>query len=334
MRSFLFVLGIGMALLSGSLVSAHASTRPDGHAPMGVMGDHMHNRGEWMVAYRFMDMSMEDSRNGTSPVSTSDVLADYMVAPLKMNMQMHMFGLMLAPWQRCTLMFMTSQVKKSMDLQTRAGVRFTTKSSGIGDLSATALLRLYDSTTGHLQATVGASLPTGSIDKKGDTPMAADSQLPYPMQLGSGTVDPILALTWVTHYERWSWGAQGKTRLRMGTNDRDYHLGNHYQATGWGALVLRRWLSVSGRLALSRQENIDGADPDLQPQMVPTADPLARAGTRLEGAVGVNGRVPEGTLRKLRVAVELIAPLVQDLDGPQLETKWTLFTGLQYDGTW
>jgi hypothetical protein len=41
-----------------------------------------------------------------------------------------------------------------------------------------------------------------------------------------------------------------------------------------------------------------------------------------------------GALAGLRLAVEFVAPLYQDLDGPQLETDWTLTTGIQYAGTW
>ena len=39
------------------------AARPDGHAPISVMGDHMHAMGEWMVSYRYMTMDME----GTTP---------------------------------------------------------------------------------------------------------------------------------------------------------------------------------------------------------------------------------------------------------------------------
>ena len=31
--------------------------RPDGHAPIPVMGDHMHGKGEWMFSYRYMYMN-------------------------------------------------------------------------------------------------------------------------------------------------------------------------------------------------------------------------------------------------------------------------------------
>jgi hypothetical protein len=37
-------------------VSGLAPGRPDGHAPLGVMGDHRHASGEWMLSYRFARM--------------------------------------------------------------------------------------------------------------------------------------------------------------------------------------------------------------------------------------------------------------------------------------
>ncbi len=41
------------------------------------------------------------------------------------------------------------------------------------------------------EANLGLTLyfPTGSIDERGATPMGPNMQLPYPMQLGSGTYD-------------------------------------------------------------------------------------------------------------------------------------------------
>lgn len=39
--------------------------RPGGHAPIGVMGDHQHGKGELMFSYRYMTMSMHGNRKGT-----------------------------------------------------------------------------------------------------------------------------------------------------------------------------------------------------------------------------------------------------------------------------
>ena len=43
--------------------------RADSHAPIGVMGDHLHGAGEFMISYRYMHMDMAGSRIGTRRVS-------------------------------------------------------------------------------------------------------------------------------------------------------------------------------------------------------------------------------------------------------------------------
>ncbi|MEC9283173.1 MAG: hypothetical protein VX642_10700, partial [Bdellovibrionota bacterium] len=44
---------------------AHISDRVDGHAPIGVMADHSHNKGEMMASYRLMQMDMDGIINGS-----------------------------------------------------------------------------------------------------------------------------------------------------------------------------------------------------------------------------------------------------------------------------
>jgi len=38
-----------------------SSARPDGHAPIGVMGEHTHKAGEWMLSYRYRNMFMSET---------------------------------------------------------------------------------------------------------------------------------------------------------------------------------------------------------------------------------------------------------------------------------
>jgi hypothetical protein len=40
--------------------------------------------------------------------------------------------------------------------------------------------------------------------------------------------------------------------------------------------------------------------------------------------------MPRGMFSGLRIAIEMGVPAYQRLDGPQLETDWTLTTGVQY----
>ncbi|HNP59899.1 MAG TPA: hypothetical protein PKM72_03605, partial [Nitrospirales bacterium] len=81
----------GERLVIGNFYQAE---RPDSHAPVGVMQDHTHNKGEFMFTYRYMYMYMDKMRNGTDNLSNNDVLKDFAVTPKNMTTQMHMFSAM------------------------------------------------------------------------------------------------------------------------------------------------------------------------------------------------------------------------------------------------
>jgi hypothetical protein len=181
----------------------------------------------------------------------------------------------------------------------------------------------------HLHLNFGVSFPTGSITEKDATP-AGSMRLPYPMQLGSGTFDLLPGLTYTGKTEGLSWGAQVLGTLRTGRNDEDWRLGHAWQLDGWLARPWLDWLSSSLRLHWRQWGDVQGADPVLNPRMVPTADPDLRAGRRLDVGVGLNFLVPRGALAGQRFAVEATFPVYQHLDGPQLEQDWQVTAGWQY----
>lgn len=309
------------------------------HAPVGVMGDHVHDQGEWMLSYRYMRMDMKQNQVGTEDVSPAEIVDaagpyQFMVAPVEMPMNMHMFGLMYAPLDRVTLMAMIPFVTRSMDHITRPGGAFTTESQGVGDLQLSVLYQPWENEHHSVHFQLGFSSPTGSIDERDDTPMGANVQLPYPMQIGSGTFGLLFGGTYNGHRGPWAWGSQVSAVVWLGTNDRDYRLGDEYEVTGWGSYAVTRWLSGSFRLAWTQDFDIDGADPALNPLMVQTADPSLQAGRRLDALFGLNfdpGSVGglgfmEGTL----IGVEGGLPAYQSLDGPQLGTSWLVTAGIQY----
>ena len=179
--------------------TTHASTAFS-HAPIGVMGDHLHEKGEWMLSYRFMNMHMDGMRSGTNDVSSAEVgttanslggetmrmgnFADgtprlmtvpgtYRVSPLEMDMKMHMFGLMYGVSDRVTAMAMLNYVEKDMTLLSYRGMTGTNEvgtfkgsTSGIGDTQISAMVKLKDTEHHKLHFNIGLSLPTGSIKEK------------------------------------------------------------------------------------------------------------------------------------------------------------------------
>ena len=216
-----------------------------------------------------------------------------------------------------------------MDHVTRMGMGFSTETDGIGDLGLNALFVLHHGDATRVHGSLGLSAPTGSIDERGDTPAMANAKLPYPMQLGSGTWDILPAVTALFQTPSLSLGAQVSARFRLDENDNDYTLGDRVAMTAWVACPLNQSLSLSARLDYSDWDDIDGADPDLNPMMVPTARTDLRGGSRLDAGLGANLYIRDGILAGNRIALEFQVPVHQDLDGPQLETDliWTL--GLQ-----
>ena len=310
--------------------SSHDHTRPDAHAPIGVMGDHLMREGEIMLSYRFMVMDMDGNRTGTDRVDVP--LPGYMVSPTRMTMDMHMLGVMYAPGDRLTLALMLPFTSISMDhIRNSDGLPFTTESSGIGDVKLSVLYGLYARPGRDLLLNLAFSVPTGSIDERDDIPTVppSNAHLPYPMQLGSGTWDLIPGLTWVHTFDRWSYGLQGLYTIRTGTNANGYTLGNKLDLSAWIARKVAASTSLSFRLNGLDWGNIDGADTRLLPMpTVPTKDPNLRGGTRVDALAGINFVLP--SLQSLRLAAEGGVPIYQDLNGPQLETDLVFTLGAQF----
>lgn len=306
--------------------------RPDGHAPISVMGDHMHGKGEWMFSYRYMYMNMDELKQGSDDASFDDALANYTITPTTMPMNMHMLGAMYAPSDKITLMVMANYLSMEMDHLTQMGGIFTTEASGFGDIQLAFLYKFFNKNQQTLHGQLGFSLPTGSVTESDATPASTPNEveLPYPMQLGSGTFDPNLALTYLGQRESISWGSQIRGVFRFGENDREYRYGNRYSLNNWFAVKANNWLSISGRLEGLIVGEIEGADPNLMPMMVITADTNNSGGTYINSGIGLNTYISNGALKNLRFGFEFGYPLYQDLNGIQLKTKETLTFGTQY----
>lgn len=321
------------------------------HAPIGVMADHRHEKGEWMVSYRYMYMDMSGNRDGTDSLSPEDIVttvanpfgtpATLRVVPTDMPMQMHMIGGMYGLSDRVTVMAMGMYGDQEMDHitfqggtgTTRLG-EFTTETAGIGDTTVGAIIGLDDGSYEHRQINLGLalSLPTGSIEESDQilTPMGTtpSPRLPYPMQLGSGTFDFKPSLTARNRTGRWSYGAQASAVIRLDENDEGYALGDVAEATGWLALEPKPWVSFSGRLQARSVGQIDGQDA-LITAPVQTADPDNHGGETLQVLAGLNLAGQTGWQKGHRIAAEIGLPLYQDLNGPQMETDVTFTLGWQ-----
>ena len=343
------------ATLLTTPLAAHDGAHADDHAPIGVMADHSHSAGEVMFSYRFMHMDMGGNRIGTDSV-TPDQIATTIpnrffgnpgqpptlrIVPTEMRMDMHMLGAMYAPTDWVTLIAMGSYITREMDHITYQGGMgttqrggFRTTSEGIGDITLGGLFPLAKRHRHYeVVARAAVSIPTGSTTKTDDilTPMGGTPsvRLPYPMQIGSGTWDLKPALTYRGYADDQNigWGLQYDGTIRLGEGDQGFSYGDIHEVTAWVSYEPAYWISLSGRLAARTTGRVDGIDPMIMGP-VQTANPDFQGGERIDAFLGVN-LAGQGGLEGQRLALEIGTPIDQDLNGPQMDSNWSLTLGWQ-----
>lgn len=349
-----FHLTLFVSFFSFSGLTAHEfqSARPDSHAPIGVMGDHIHAKGDFMASYRYMFMDMDGMRHNTEGVSQAEVFAaNYTVSPTEMTMDMHMLGIMYAPTDSITLMGMTSYHEKEMShtifpmaaplIALNGGQStFTTQSRGLGDMKLAALFGVQkgESNRGHI--TLGISLPTGSINERDPIPGPGgriDRQLPAPMQPGSGTTDLLAAYTYSHQRDTWSYGFQGNSVIRMESNSHNYRPANQYEALGWFGWLVHPSASLSISAYAKYEGNLRGNQKNvgLNPPFAPTRRTVTTAwgenygGDQAGLRWGVNFLGAAAGFKGHRLALEVDIPIYRDLNGYQLETDRITTLGWQ-----
>lgn len=301
--------------------------RPDSHAPAGVMFDHVHHKGEFMFEYKFMDMYMDGNRFGTTDVSDVQALdvtgIPFMATPTRMWMNMHMIHLMYGLTDNITLLVMPTINEMTMDHLRRNGTRFRTANDGIGDTVLGANMMLHETATTELMCNLACSVPTGQINDTTNaaSPMGMTTLLPYPMRVGTGTFNFMPGITFKKYWEKASMGAQFESFLPVGENYRDYSVGEQFSLNWWGAYRPIKPLAFTFRTQAYWATNYNGADPDLNPNMISTANPDMRGGFWFNLGWGAIYRFKRGA----RLNVEWVLPVAQDLDGVQLKTNYMLF---------
>lgn len=346
---------------TNSALAAHVHNRPDSHAPIGVMADHLMEAGQWMASYRLMNMHMDGMRSGTNDVSpeevaimpnalagesmrmgmmTSTVPPTYRIAPLEMDMRMHMLGLMYGLSHDVSAVVMFSYLEKEMTSLTFQGMagdtaigEYTGKTTGIGDTQVSALIRLNGNGIHNFHLNAGVSLPTGSITESGNVlapngRVVGIDRLGYNMQLGSGTVDLMPGITYSARKENISWGAQAVATLRLYDNKEDYRLGNVFTGTAWVANQWQNWLSTSARISAKTDSGISGRDLIITGSN-PVADPANTGGDEMALLLGVNFLGTEGWVKNQRLALEVGMPVYERVDGVQMSQDWTATVGWQ-----
>lgn len=283
------------------------TARVDDHAPIGVMADHFHKKGDWMASARFMHMNMGN------PISA--------MGPQTMNSEMVMVGFMYAPADWVTLMAGTG-FKDSRSEMMMAGMmggmpmQSSMKASGISDTKISALFPIVGTKTNRLVAAAALSLPTGQNDAITQSGMRINTG----MQPGSGSYGFLPSLTYVRFNPKWSYGTQGSAKIWLDDNSFGERLGNSWKMTAWASYTLQDNISISTRLAFE----------EINPVKTSKMSALSGvAAQRLTSYIGANYVIRSGVLKGHRLALEVGVPISQGRGAYALEAKSSLMIGWQ-----
>lgn len=314
-------------LLSSVVLAAPAVAQERSTAPAGIVLGRTHRLGEVQVSAYAERLRYEGLRRMTTRVSTADAFAlGYSIEPLELDDDQVTVAGELGLGERLSVLASLPYHQKWMHLEVDGGPTFQTRSQGLGDLLVTGLLRVVDDQDQTLTLALGLSLPTGSIEQRHDVPGTPRAKLPYAMQLGSGTFDFLPSATYEGRDGPWSFGAQGQMRWHTDVNDEGYRLGNWLRMDGWLGRDVGLFTAL-GHLRATTWDNIEGRDPELDRSESTLNEPLLQAGTRLDASVGFEYHDAQPGAGNTALSFEIGIPLLQTLDGPQLERDWSARIG-------
>ena len=322
----------GFLETDGSSNSHGHRNQVDTHAPAGLMGDHVHAKGEKMVEYKFINMSMNDIQQGGTSISPGEFLANqtgpmgFMMAPSTMNMEMHMVHFMWAPSDKTTLYVMPMLIDNTMKMKYLFNQELRTINSrnrGFGDLPFGALIKIKETKCDEWIINIGWSSPTGDIDnQKPALDSGIRTDFPYAMRLGKGSWAARPGLTYKRYHDKGVFGIQFQSDIVLGSNSEGYSASDDYRLNAWATRCLdaEKTLAASFRVEADWRSNIRGEDTDLMKMMSPANRPDFYGGEYINFGYGVMKMIKGGS----RLNVEFYHPIYQNLEGTQMSTDWNL----------
>ncbi len=283
-----------------------------------------------------LDLSIEELFDANVITDSERAISDnrwhvsytnYPVVPTEIKQEVHALRVAYDLTDAMTVRAQLPMVKQSTDhISIVPGYdAFNISSDGVGDLVVVFDRTMSQSLNSVWKAGLGVSVPTGSIDEEGDTPRApGNQQLPYTMQLGSGTWDFPIFLSFRKYEARWDWGLDASFALRTGKNDRDYRLGNKASVGGWVMWNGFSAVKPGIRLDYRWRDDIHGEDASLRvpipgfPYPAPVTNPNAFGGEQVD----VTGFLRVPFADKWYAEVSYARPVFLDLNGPQSSEKY------------
>ena len=303
----------------------------------------------WHFGYHYRYAEFDVYLDGTDDVPISQVIFDgnpanrtnknFTVVPTMITQQAHVFSLGYDIDAVSSLYVVLPYILQDTDhISIVPGFEsFNMHTEGIGDVVLSYTRELWQWQAHEVSINAGISFPTGSIDEKGDTPRGpGDQQLPYTMQLGSGTFDLPISAQYSGRKGKWSWGAEVSGKIRFGENSRDYRLGNQFGASAWGSTRVLSWLEPSIKFDYRYSDRIHGADQELLvpgpfPFPAAIANPRFYGGHKAFAIFGVRIDPSDGLFQNHAIELLYAEPIYQSLNGIQIQEDYHFNISWKWD---
>ncbi len=329
----------------------------------GMLNDHMHESGEVMIGLRFVRrVDSGTNQSGTSEISDDQIFAaGFTARTQRMEMDMLMLDLMVAPSDDITLMVMPHYMWHRMDMRGidpantgmsegghgegghgegghgesghgghgHGGIPFgmiaSHETHGFGDTLVSASYRLAKGPQLRAHATLGIWVPTGAVDRtNGD-----GTFVHYGMQPGSGTWDVEPAVTLAGKAGMMGWGAQASYRWRTeNANASGFAFGDVARATGWVSYRLGSDFGATMRAEYQHEGQIVKHYNGPHNHSAPPDRQANYGGDTVQAGLGVNWAMPLGQSHRPQLGAEILLPVYQNLNGIQAPRKWSLALSL------
>jgi hypothetical protein len=204
--------------------------RPDADAPLGVVGARNLDLGVMQVGYRFSQTNSRGVWYSTDSLRLEVTLQLFPVVPLTLSQQTHSAIFAWGLLSNLTLLGTAEFSILEREQLTDAGILYITRTEGLGDLTAAALLEVYHSGPYRANLSFGAVIPTGKSRTYADTPLGANQPLPYDQRPGGGTFGVVPGASFQVQNEAGSVGAQFKARINVIEGTTDWTPGDRYEA--------------------------------------------------------------------------------------------------------
>ena len=327
------VLAAALLLAAAAPAAAQQYTwsddRPDGVAPIGIWGDHMVRAGSLEGGYKFTHATASGLVFGKNDVTEASVLElGFNFVPLERTVQMHEADVAVGVTDWLTVAARGGWVTINRTTANDS-VLFFNQTSGISDIQADALWDVYHQGAYRAHLHTGLIIPTGAVDETGSFGPNANVQLPYDMQIGTGSWAVVPGATVEVMNDAGSVGVQMRGVFPLNNNSRGWKPGARIEGALWAGYRFNDFVSVSGGFRAMQQGAIKGFDASLETLRDPGDLALSTRTKKVEMPLGMNLRIPGGALAGQRLSIEAVWTVHEETDGPLLKDDWALHLGWQ-----